>query len=106
ERLLERDRLLGVPGGPVVDRPQDARADARPGIELLDRRVGAVRDDRARLEERPVRVRAVGLAGPEAVGEVAVGRGMAELDRGGDAEAGEARQVLRGEKLRMLDPRP
>src|SRR5712691_1211782 len=30
---------------------------------------------------------------------------MAELDRGGDAELGEARDVLRREQLRMLDAR-
>ena len=40
----------------------------------------------ARVPQRPVGVGAVGHAGPEAVGEIAVGRRMAELDGGGDAE--------------------
>src|SRR6185312_7482597 len=46
---------------------------------------------------------AVGLAAPEAVGQVAVGWGVAELDRCGDPELGEARQVFGCEQLRVLD---
>ena len=60
---------------------------------------------RARVEQRAERVGAVGLPGPEALGEVAVGRRVAELHRRGDAELGEARHVLRREQLRVLDPR-
>ena len=83
-----------MPGGAVVDRPAHARAHAGERVELLDRRVGAVRDDRARVDERPVGVRAVGLPGPEPVGEVAVGRRVRELNRAGDAELREPRQIL------------
>ena len=64
----------------------------------------AVRDDRARVEQRAVGVRAVGLAGPEAVGEVAVGRRVRELHRAGDAERREAGEILGREQLRVLDP--
>ena len=72
-------------------------------VELLDRRVGAVRDDRAGVEQRPEGVRAVGLAGPEAVGEVSVGGGMRELHRARDAELCEAGEILRREQLAVLD---
>ena len=48
----------------LVDRAPHAGADAGERVELLDRRVGAVRDDRARVEQRPVGVGAVGLARP------------------------------------------
>ena len=41
---------------------------------------------------------------PEAVGQVAVGRRVAELHRGGDPELGEARDVLGRQQLRVLDP--
>src|SRR5207253_2312280 len=59
ERLLERQGLLGVPGGPVVGRAQDAGADPGPRVELLDRRVGAVRDDGAGVDQGAERVGAV-----------------------------------------------
>ena len=64
----------------------------------------AVRDERARLEERAEGVRAVDLAGPEALREVAIRRRMAELHRAGDAELRESAHVLRREALRVLDP--
>ena len=51
ERLLEREALILAP---VVE---DGGDDAGPRLELLDRRVGAVREQRARLEERAERVR-------------------------------------------------
>src|SRR3954451_23390627 len=52
ERLLDGQRLLWMPGRTVVDRAAYAGADARKRIELLDRRIAAVRDDRARVEQR------------------------------------------------------
>ena len=64
ERLVDRQRLLGVPGGLLVDRAPDAGADAGERVELLDRRVGAVRDDGARVDQRAVGVGAGGLARP------------------------------------------
>ena len=73
QRLLDRERLLGVPGRTVVDRPAHAGADPGQRVELLDRRVRAVGDDGARVPERAVGVGAVRLPGPEALGEVAVG---------------------------------
>src|SRR5207248_6763364 len=48
----------------------------------------------------------VRLARPEAVRQVAVGRSVRELHRTGDAELGEAGEVLRREQLAVLDPRP
>ena len=44
ERLLDGDRLLGLPGGPLVDRAQHAGREPGDRVELLDRRVRAVRD--------------------------------------------------------------
>ena len=106
ERLLDRDRLLRMPRLALVERAEHPGADPGQRLELLDRRVGAVRDHRARVEQRAVGVRAVGHPGPVAVGDVAVGRGVAELDGRGDAELGEAGDVLLGQELRVLDPRP
>jgi hypothetical protein len=94
-----------VPRGPVVDRPLDARADSGERLELLDRRVAAVRDDCPGVEQRPEGVRAVRLLRPEAVCKVSVGRRVRELHGGGDAELGEPRQVLGCEALRVLDSR-
>ena len=56
ERLLDRERLVGAPAGAVVDRPEDAGADPGEGVELLDRRVRAVRDDGAGVEQAAERV--------------------------------------------------
>src|SRR4029453_14566702 len=50
-----------------------------------------------------VSILAVCPRGPEAVRALGVRRGMAELDGGGDAELREARDVLVGEQLRVLD---
>src|SRR6185436_1585072 len=86
EGLLECESLLGMPRVAAVDRAQDARADAGPGVQLLDRCVGAVCQEGARVPERAVGVRAFGLAAPEAVGHVAIRRGVTELDRCGDPE--------------------
>src|SRR5215211_4359192 len=94
ERLLDRHGLLPPPRPALVDRPADPGADPRQGIELLDRRVGAVRDQRARLEQRPEGVRPVEPVAPVALGEVAVGRRVRELHRARDAELGEPRQIL------------
>src|SRR6266576_4779935 len=44
QRLLDGQRLFGVPGRPRVERAQYSRADAGERIELLDRRVRAVGD--------------------------------------------------------------
>ena len=46
DRLLDGERLLRVPGGAVVDRALHTCADAGERIELLDRRIGTVRDER------------------------------------------------------------
>ena len=62
-----------APGGSVVDRPQDAGPEPGKGVELLDGRVRAVRDDRARVEASE-RIRAVESAVPEPLGQFAVGR--------------------------------
>jgi hypothetical protein len=85
EGLLDRHGLLGVPGRARVDRARDAGPDPEERVELLDRGIGAVGHDRSRVDERAERVRALGLPGPELVGEIAVGRRVAELDRRGDA---------------------
>ena len=47
QRLLDRERLLGMPRGTVVLCSQHAGPEPRERIELLDRGVGAVRDERA-----------------------------------------------------------
>ena len=94
----------GPPGRAVVDRAAHARRDPRERVELLDGRVRAVRDDRAAPEQRPERVRAVEPVAPEALGEVAVGRRVAELHRARDAELGEAPEVGGVDALRVLDP--
>ena len=94
------------PAGALVDRARDRRADPRERVELLDRRVGAVRDHRARLAERAERVRALEPVGPEALGEVAVRGRVRELHRACDAELREAAEILRREALRVLDPVP
>src|SRR5580765_1672147 len=76
ERLLHRKCLLVVPRRAVVDRPQNAGANAGERIELLDRRVRSVRDDGAGLPQRAERICAVGLVRPQAVGEIAVARSV------------------------------
>src|SRR5207302_4280004 len=100
---LDRHRLLGMPRRTVVERAQDTGAEPGQRVELLDRRIGAVRKQRAGPCQRAVGVGALGLACPEAVGEVAVGRGVAELDGSADAELREARQLLWRQQLRVLD---
>jgi len=95
-----------VPRLAVVPGLAHAGRDARPRVELLDRRVRAVRDQRAGVPEGTPAVGAVRLAGPEAVGEVAVGDRMSELHRRRDAELREAGYVLIGEQLRVLDAVP
>ena len=92
-----------MPRRAVVDRPEHPGADPGERIELLDRRVGAVRDERAGLPQRAERVGAVDLLGPEALGEVAIRRRVAELDGAGDPERREAVDVLGREALRVLD---
>ena len=103
ERLVDGQRLLGMPGRAVVDRAPHTGPDPRERVELLDRRVAAVHDDRAGVEQRPERIGAVGLAGPVLVGEIAVGGRVGELHRAGDADLGEAVEVLRREQLGVLD---
>ncbi len=82
----------------------DAGADARERVELLDRRVGAVRDDGARVPQRAERVRAVEPLGPEALGEVAVRRRVARTGRSRRRRARRSGEVLGREALRVLDP--
>ena len=104
--LLDRQRLLGPPGRPLVDRAQDTGGDPGDRVELLDRRVRAVGDERAGVEQRAERVRALESLRPEPVGEVAVGGGVRELHRARDPELREARDVLGREALGVLDPMP
>src|SRR5919198_3596257 len=106
ERLLDRQELLGMPRRPVVDRPLHAGANSRERIELLDRRIGPVREHRTGVEQRAKRVDARGVLRPKTVGEVAIRRRVAELDRAGDAERGEATDILRCEALCVLDALP
>src|SRR5581483_3792665 len=103
ERLVDRDALLRMPRVASVDRSPHARPDTGQRIELLDRSVGAVGDDGTGGEKRLERVGAVGLAGPEAIGEVAIRRGMRELNRARDAELREPLQVFGREQLAVLD---
>ena len=103
DRLLDRERLLRVPAGPLVDRAQDARANPGERVELLDGRVRAVDDDGARVPEAPERVGTFGPVAPVAVCEVTVGGRVGELDRAGDPQLREARNVGRVEALRVLD---
>ena len=58
----------------------------------------------AGVRQRSVRVGALEAIGPVALGEVAIRRGVAELDRASDAELGEARGVLEVQALGVLDP--
>src|SRR6185436_578448 len=95
-----------MPGRSPVDRASHAGADPREGIQLFDRGIRAVREERLRLPQRTERVCAVGLLGPEAVGEIAIGRSVAELHRARDAEICEAADIVRSEALRVLDPVP
>src|SRR2546427_8940898 len=67
QRLLDRQRLFWVPRGPLVARAQDSGADAGERVELLDRRVRAVGNQRAGVPERLERVSVLGLAHPESV---------------------------------------
>ena len=89
----------------IVDRPLHACAHPGERVELLDRGVRAVREHRARVEQCAVRVCVLRLAGPEAVGEIAVGRRVRELHRRGHSERREPADVFRREQLRVLDPR-
>src|SRR6476620_2058089 len=52
ESFAEGESLLGMPGVAAVDRAQNACAGAGPGVELLDRCVGAVCEERAGVPER------------------------------------------------------
>jgi hypothetical protein len=61
---------------------------------------------RAGVEQRAIGVGAVGGAGPEARGQVAVRGRARELHRRRDAELGEAPDVLCCEQLRVLDAIP
>src|SRR5206468_1488679 len=56
QRLLDGQRLLGVPRLALVERAVDAGADAEQRIELLDRRIRAVREHGARVEQGAERV--------------------------------------------------
>ena len=104
QRLLDGQRLLRSPRRPLVDRAEHAGRDPGQRLELLDRRIRAVHDHGARLEQRSESVRALEPIGPEALGEVAVGRSVRELHRARDSERGEARQILGRQALDVLDP--
>src|SRR5256885_2228275 len=80
-----REGLFGVPRRPLVEGAQDSRADPGERVEPLDRRVRAVRNQGSRVPERAKRIRVRGLARPERVGEIAVGRRVRELHRGRDS---------------------
>ena len=94
EGLVDRHRLLRVPGGSRVDRAPHPGADPGERVELFDGRVGAVGDDGSGVDQRAVCVGAAGLAGPEPVGQVAIRGRVGELHRRRDAELGEAGEIL------------
>ena len=96
----------GCQAGRSSTRPKDSRDEPCERIELLDRRVGAVGDDRAGVQQRAVGIRAAGLPRPEPVGGVTVGCGVAELHRCSDPELGKAADVLGCQQLRVLDALP
>src|SRR3954470_12440780 len=96
ERLLERHRFLRP--------PLEAAADACQRIELFDRRIGAVGDNRAALPERAKAIGAIGAVAPETLDQRTVRRRVDELHRRDDAELREARDVLRRQALRVFDP--
>src|SRR5437773_1242189 len=64
----------------------------------------AAKSPRRWVVDPAVRVRAVRLARPEAVGELAVRGRMRELHGGRNAELGEAGEVVGREQLCVLDP--
>ena len=72
-------------------------------VELLHGRVRAVRERRAGVQQRAVRVGALPSL-PQPLGEVAVRGRVAELDGCRHADLGEARHVGVVEQLRVLDP--
>src|SRR5438552_13748695 len=73
-------------------------------IHSLDRRVGSIRNDRSRLQQRPPRVRALhAFRAQAALDPSHVTRLMTRLHRRNDAKLGEPRNVRRTECLRVLD---
>ena len=100
ERGLQVERLVRAPLA------QDGVAQPLQRVHLLDRRVGAERQPGAARVQRAVRVRALEPVGPQPLGHRRVGHGHRGLDRGRDAELGEARDVVRMQALGVLDPRP
>src|SRR5487761_1745720 len=100
QRLVERQPLVLAPVA------LHRRDDTGPGVELLDRRVRAVREQRARMEKRPVRVDAVELVRPEALRQLFVRGRVRELHRRRHTDLSEERHILRCQALRMLDPLP
>src|SRR5437588_9202913 len=77
KRLVKRQALLRVPG------TGHARADPVPGSQLFDRRVRSVGEESAPVPQRAVRIGPVGLPGPDALSDLVVRWGVAELDGGG-----------------------
>src|SRR4029450_13230856 len=107
ERLGERDLLLGHPArGPlaVERRARDRGVERLHRVERGDVPVGAEREAHARVEERAEGGRRLGALGADAApGPAAVVDRVVRLDRGDHAERGVAREVARGDVLRVLD---
>src|SRR4051812_18203130 len=99
QRVPERQPLLRAPLA------QYRGADAVERVERLDRRVGAAGEPYAGAVQRGVRVRALDPVAPQALRDRLVRDRHRRLDRGGDAERGEARDVVGVHALRVLDPR-
>ena len=106
ERRVERQRLLGPPRGPVVERAQHRRAQPVERGQRLDRRVRAARDHRARVEQRAVGVGVADPVRPQPVGDVAVDVAWVNCTEAATPSCGEARDVVGVDALRVLDPRP
>jgi hypothetical protein len=56
ERLFHRQALIRMPRRSFVDRAEDSGSDSSERVELLDRCIGAVRDDGTRVPEGAERV--------------------------------------------------
>ena len=104
ERLLDGDALLGVPRR-AARRCVRSTPAAMPasGSSSSTGASEPLAIARAGVEQRAVRVGAVGHPGPRPVGQVAVGGRVRELHGGGDAELGEAGEVLGAQQLGVLD---
>ena len=102
--LLDGDRLLGVPGLALVEGASDAGPDAEERVELLDRGVGAVGDDGARVDQRAEGVGAVRLPGPVASARSRSDGAWLNWTDAATPSSAKRGEVLGREQLRVLDP--